>query len=141
MSCLGRTIDKWGPAAWNTLHTFAHSLPDDLTAQDDHAFRAFLDRFGVYLPCKKCAHHFKEHMQMALAPRPPFRHRQEVVDFLNEFHNAVNVRTGKRPYSKRDHMQVYKIRPRTSLKQRGFVLLLLVLLLARSIRRTKRVWM
>ena len=139
MSCLGRSIDKWGPAAWNTLHTFAFSLPETITEEDDEAFRAFLSRFGMYLPCQKCSLHFQEYVQHTLADRH-FKRREEVIEYLNDFHNAVNVRNGKRPFSLKEHMRVYGIRPRIGLVQRATTLIIIFVLLSYLVRGTSRTW-
>jgi len=106
---MGITMERWGPAAWNTLHAFAHSLPLTLDERQQSDFANFLYLFGSYLPCPKCRSHFKEYLDTHVDVNT-FRTRESSIIFLNEAHNDVNVRLGKRVFTLDEHMEVYKVR-------------------------------
>lgn len=105
----GITIADWGPGAWNTLHAFAHSAPVDLTPADAAAWREFLGHFQRFLPCPRCRAHFADFLRRRL-PRdgPPLRTRAELVALLNDAHNEVNARLGRRVYTLDEHYRVYR---------------------------------
>lgn len=107
----GITIDKWGPAAWNTLHVFAHTAPETLTAMDRASMRTFLNTFGSHLPCSKCRRHFLEFMERHASTDAAFATRKRVVALMNDAHNEVNRRNGKRVYTLAEHYRVYQRPP------------------------------
>ena len=78
----------WGPAAWTFLHSSAAVTED---AQSIVELLALLPRV---LPCAEC----KQHCLAFFERRPP---GAEILDaasasrYLFEFHNDVNLRTGK----------------------------------------------
>ena len=105
---MGITIDRWGPAAWNTLHAFAHSVPLTLDATQQSDFVQFLYLFGAHLPCPKCRAHFKEYLDTHIEASD-FTTRKSIIAFVHEAHNDVNVRLGKRTWTLHDHMEVYEL--------------------------------
>lgn len=102
----GLTIDKWGPGAWNTLHTFAHRAPLRLGDSDAREWKHFLTLFADRLPCPTCRKHFGAYIAEHVTDTT-FNTRQEIVIFLNNAHNDVNVRLGKRTWTLDEHNRVY----------------------------------
>ena len=94
----GITLDKWGPAAWNTLHVFAHTAPKRLTAAQRAEWRALLRTFSSFLPCPSCRSHFSAFLQARLTDEA-LGTRAALVALLNDAHNDVNRRTGKRTFT------------------------------------------
>lgn len=45
---------KWGPAAWEFVHTIAFNYPDKPTMEDVNDYTVFFDYLGTQLPCKYC---------------------------------------------------------------------------------------
>jgi len=107
---MGMTIDVWGPAAWNTLHAFAHSVPSALDAQQQADFVELLYLFGAHLPCPKCRTHFSEYLDTHVDSRS-FSSRASVVQFVFDAHNDVNVRLGKRSWTLVEHVETFDPAP------------------------------
>lgn len=103
----GITLDVWGPAAWNTLHVFAHTMPHRLTRDERAELRAFLFAFASYLPCPRCRRHFDGFLRERIHDDAALATREAVVRLLNDAHNDVNARTGKRVFTLREHYEVY----------------------------------
>lgn len=65
--------------------------------------------------------------------------RSSIVKLLNDAHNEVNARTGKRVYTLREHYQVYSFRKRrqsNTLLRDVVIVAVLVIVFARSTRRS-----
>ena len=105
----GVTMDHWGPAAWNTLHVFAHTAPRVLDASQREDMRALLHAFARHLPCPRCRRHFVEFLDRRLDDEA-LSTRERLVALLNDAHNEVNVRTGKRAWTLDEHYAVYQSR-------------------------------
>ena len=108
-NCMGMTIDKWGPCAWNTLHAFAHRSPLSFEGDEDEEWKTFLTQFATSLPCPRCKEHFMSFLESHKTRR--FRGRQDLVSFLNDAHNDVNTRLGKRTFTLEEHISAYSIAP------------------------------
>ena len=98
----GMALGVWGPAAWNTLHAFAHAAPARLT-------EAAATRGAHFLaprppPVPRCRRHFAPDARRA---RAPLRTRGDLVRLLHDAHNEVNVRTGKRALTLAEHYALY----------------------------------
>lgn len=99
-STMGLTIDKWGPAAWNVLHVTAHTYPRNPTPKQQTETREFLFLFAKHLPCPSCRKHFLEHLEAHLPEgSAALTSRFALVRFVNDAHNAVNERLGKRVFT------------------------------------------
>jgi hypothetical protein len=134
----GLTLGEWGPSAWNTLHVFAHSAPKELTKDEMQKFAWFLNAFAEYLPCPRCQRHFKEFLDRRMT-EVTLRTRSSVVKLLNDAHNEVNARTGKRVYTLEEHYRVYSFGKRHhahTLLRNIVIVAVLAIVVARITRRT-----
>lgn len=107
---MGLTISEWGPSAWNTLHVVAHTYPVNPSDNDRMQTFQFLNLFALHLPCPACREHFQALLArtVSTSDAPAFASRNAMVIFMNDAHNEVNVRLGKRTYSLEEHYQVYR---------------------------------
>lgn len=105
---MGLTISRWGPSAWNWLHVIAHTAPETPTDAERDAYREFLYAFASYLPCAKCRAHFQSFLTRHLQTTDAFATRASFVEFMNDAHNEVNARLGKRVYTLEEHYRVYR---------------------------------
>lgn len=110
-SCVknGITIDKWGPCAWNTLHCFAHCMPTVLTNEQQMNFKTFLYSFSFYLPCPTCRYHFHKYLDDNISELS-FKTKDDVIQFVFDAHNDVNVRLGKAIFRFSDHNAIYTLK-------------------------------
>ena len=95
-------IARWGPAAWFTLHSMAHTSPVRMTQYQSDRFRDLLYHFADFLPCLKCARHMRRYLD-AHFEEHAVRSRAEAVELLNDLHNSVNARTGKPCWTLAEH--------------------------------------
>ena len=110
----GLTIDQWGPAAWNTLHVVAHTYPKRPTEAQRQETHRFLLLFATHLPCPACRRHFTALLEARLDERA-LASRERLVAFLNDAHNEVNRRLGKRVFTIEEHHRVYRHSKRTGI--------------------------
>ena len=103
---VGLSIDEWGPGAWNTLHVFAHSAPTKLTNEEVQKYALFFNIFAEFLPCPRCRRHFQDFLSRRMTD-DTLRTRLSIVKLLNDAHNEVNARRGKRVYTLEEHYRVY----------------------------------
>lgn len=104
----GLTIDQWGPSAWNTLHAFAHRSSRRFTQKDVETWTTFLTLFSSLLPCPKCRSHFDDFLKRRLSDPNSLVSRETLVSLLNDAHNEVNARNGKKVYTLGEHYDAYK---------------------------------
>ena len=129
---LGVTIDRWGPAAWNTLHAFAHSTPVTLDARAREDMGHFLRLFGRHLPCPTCRTHFSRYLDAHLSSQS-LATREGVVRFVHDAHNDVNRRLGKPVVSLDHHYELYSRREDPPWEPLALIVgIVAVLLLTRS---------
>ena len=102
----GITIDKWGPSFWCTLHVMAHSSPKEMDREQQQETLRFLKMFATRIPCPQCRQHFTEFLEQEVGP-DTLQTRDSFVSFMNDAHNDVNMRTGKRTYTLNEHYKVY----------------------------------
>ena len=133
----GLTLGEWGPGAWNTLHVFAHSAPKELTREEMQKFAWFLNTFAEYLPCPRCRRHFQEFLDRRVTDET-LHTRSSIVKLLNDAHNEVNARTGKRLYTLEEHYQVYSLQKRgrgNTLLRDIVIITVIAIVVARITRR------
>lgn len=139
---MGVTIDRWGPSAWNTLHSFAYCAPATTSAEQQATWKSFLTTFGTLLPCPTCRKHFETYLNTNLKAST-FTTRENLVRFLHDAHNDVNARTGKRLWTYEEHIAVYSRPVRSSdawgVVSASSILVLLVASLCMR-RRCKEIW-
>ena len=91
------TKDTWGPATWTLFHTLAEKVSDEHFNDIKSELFAFIKRICFNLPCPDCAAHATQYISKVNSNA--FANKEHLKVFLLNFHNAVNVRTGKRPFT------------------------------------------
>jgi hypothetical protein len=92
--------------------------------------RAFLMLFARLLPCPTCRSHFTQLLEAHLDARA-LETRASLVSFLNDAHNMVNVRLGKREFTLAEHYRVYAMpHPRATVSRRASTVGVALLLVA-----------
>lgn len=135
-------IDEWGPSAWHTLHALVHTLPRTQSTKRAKETREFLLLFARHLPCPTCRTHFRAFLD-ARTTVTTFESRAHAVKALNDAHNEVNRRCGKREWTLREHCERYRRpaeRARDNRRVEGTLLgVIAVLLCASAVVRAHRV--
>lgn len=86
------TKEEYGASLWKVMHSYTANMPERLSTKDGKMFKTTLRDLISKYPCDDCKEHglsyVKEH-------QPKGKTRQDYFNYLCEFHNDVNVRSGK----------------------------------------------
>lgn len=82
----------WGPPTWDLFHTLSEKVIDGAFANERENLLAIIKDICSVLPCPSC----RDHAQMTLkqAKFNNIKTKTDLKQFLFEFHNRVNQRTG-----------------------------------------------
>lgn len=94
----------WGPAFWFSLHNGAVNMPAKLNVQ---RVRGLIYGLPEILPCVECRVHAKEFIANHTAEINAITKRNELFEFLVDFHNHVNQKQGKSTMSYKDAWEMY----------------------------------
>ena len=87
-------IKSWGKNCWNFLNAVAISYPNNPTADQQSQMNIFIHSLPPVLPCAMCRNHFKKIVDETLDSKA-LGSRYGLLVWLNNAHNAVNIRIGK----------------------------------------------
>ena len=82
----------WGPDVWGTCHLMAHLYPENPSQLRQASFLQFIAGIMMNLPCQGCQMHATAYVK---SNPPPVTSRSELKKWFVDFHNTVNLRTGK----------------------------------------------
>lgn len=94
----------WGPATWTLLHTLAEKIIESDFPKERTALIEFIHEICGCLPCPECRSHALDNLKTARTNM--ITNKQQLIDFLYEFHNRVNQQT-KKPLVPKDVLQQY----------------------------------
>tara|TARA_B100000963_G_C22616489_1_gene667617 strand:- start:2095 stop:2565 length:471 start_codon:yes stop_codon:yes gene_type:complete len=97
----------WGPKYWFTLHTVSFEYPMKPTFKEKKIYYNFFNSLQYILPCSICKRHFKKNLK-ELPLENSIHSRRDLVYWLIDIHNKVNVETGKRIYSYEEVINIYE---------------------------------
>jgi hypothetical protein len=89
--------DTWGPATWTLFHTLAEKIKDENFTEVLPDMLVMIKRICMNLPCPDCSAHAIQIMSKITTSQFPTK--ESLKTFLFHFHNSVNVRTNKRPFT------------------------------------------
>tara|TARA_B110000495_G_C23024651_1_gene608590 strand:+ start:1963 stop:2373 length:411 start_codon:yes stop_codon:yes gene_type:complete len=84
----------WGPHGWKFMHYVTMGYPDNPNPSDKQNYKEFFMSLRNILPCAKCAQNYKKNLN----EYPIDNHlesRDNLVKWLIDIHNKVNLETGK----------------------------------------------
>jgi len=100
----GQSKKQWGPLAWRWLHNKTIDYAQDPSEEEAKQMLRRIRGFISSLPCPECRTHSIEYL--AMNP-PDLSSSQALQAWAWRFHNAVNVRLGKRPLPFAAYSQLY----------------------------------
>lgn len=103
-------LSVWGPCTWKMLHCMAHTWYSAPTAPQQEEMRTLLLTLASLLPCTECSHHFRAFLAERLEGSGNLDSKEKLVALLNDAHNEVNLRRGKRAFSLREHYGRFSLR-------------------------------
>ena len=87
----GLKPQKWGPPVWYSLHAMAFGYTDNPTQEEKFQAYNFFVALPYMIPCSKCGKHCKNYI---LNTPPEVESKHDLTNWLVNFHNDVNKRTG-----------------------------------------------
>ena len=99
--------DIWGSSAWIYLHYVTLSYPDNPTDKERHNMHNFFSMVKETLPCDKCRQNFNNHLRNNPLTENVLSTRYNLVNWLLNMHNEVNVSMGKSTMSYDDLINMY----------------------------------
>lgn len=100
----------WGPATWTLLHTLAAKVIESEFTRERSYLIEFIHEICGCLPCPECRSHALSNLKAAKMNM--IATKQQLIDFLYEFHNRVNQQTRKKIASKDILDQYYSLKTR-----------------------------
>ena len=135
----GLTLECWGPSFWNVMHVVSHTFSKNPSEAERAELRQLFTLLISSVPCTTCKQDALSYLE-AHMDDDCFRSRETVVEFMNDFHNYVNEKLGKRVYSLDEHYYVYRrvVRRRKASPAHVLFALVLLVLAAAAVRAKRR---
>jgi len=95
----------WGPTTWTFFHVLAEKMNEEFFLNYRTDVINIIVKISSNLPCPVCS----EHAKAITSPKNLrlIKTKQDLIRFLNYFHNTVNMRNGKELVHMKD-MNKYK---------------------------------
>ena len=100
----------WGKYLWYMLHLITFSYPSDPTYIDQRGFNDFFTNLQYVIPCMACRQHYAKHL-IDQPIEPYLDNRDNLITWLTDIHNKVNIIQGKPTLSIADVYQRYSNPP------------------------------
>lgn len=98
----------WGPCVWYLFHTLAYkAVPGDF-AEIKADLIQYIQRICANLPCPECTQHATEYMAKNARVLAQITTKEQLHYFLVDFHNVVNARKQKSPFTYEQAEEKYK---------------------------------
>jgi hypothetical protein len=85
----------WGPCVWYLFHTLAYKAVPENFAEIKAELIQYIQRICANLPCPECTQHATEYMKQHSRVLSMITTKEQLQQFLVDFHNVVNVRKQK----------------------------------------------
>ena len=126
----------WGPGAWLFLHTITLNYPTNPTFEDKENYKNFFISLKNVIPCKNCAKHYSENLNN-FPIDDSLNSKEDLVKWLIDNHNKVNVKNKKRKYSYNEVIEKYE--KLYSPKSNCFMILAVIVLILFGLYFLKRI--
>lgn len=83
---------KWGEPTWFFMHTMAEKIKPEYFQQIRQGLLSQINSICRNLPCPDCAAHAAQYLDKSNFNR--IQTKEELITFLYDFHNTVNVKKG-----------------------------------------------
>merc|ERR1712093_78503 len=85
---------KWGPPAWEFLHSVTLDYPDKPTKEEQKAAKQFTESLQTMLPCNKCRGHFKDNLKVLSPEQDYYTSKQKFGQFFVDVRKSVADKYG-----------------------------------------------
>lgn len=100
----------WGSSTWLFFHSFSEHITNECYQDNKNEICSLIRSICMNLPCQDCTRHATQYVKNTLNPRF-IRTKQELKDYLFQFHNSVNVRLNKRKFTDYNKYRYSKLEP------------------------------
>lgn len=98
----------WGPYLWYILHIISFNYPKNPSYADKRIYHDFYVNFKDLIPCQNCRRHYNQHLHRH--PIGPFLDsRQDLVKWVIQMHNVVNISLGKPTMTVQEVLMAYQM--------------------------------
>jgi hypothetical protein len=96
----------WGPHFWFVLHIISFHYPEHPSTYEKDAIKNFYHSVKDILPCAACRQHYTNYLSR-YPIEPHLDTRMDLIRWVIQVHNFVNVSLGKPAYSVDTVLAVY----------------------------------
>jgi hypothetical protein len=100
------SIKEWGPITWYLFHTLAEKIKDEYFEQERSNIIDHIFSIAANLPCPECKQHAVSNLKFV--DKTKIKTKENLKDFLFQFHNKVNEKTKKPSFPKEKLNEKYK---------------------------------
>ena len=94
----------WGPHAWEFMHTITFAYPEEPSYEQKMAAKKFFYSLEHILPCPICKYHYS---QVIKQYPPNVDSSSELIIWLFQIHNEVNINTNKSEMKFEEFIKIY----------------------------------
>ena len=99
--------ELWGPNMWYILHLITFSYPIEPSEFDKRSYHDFFHNLKDVIPCDVCKKHYSKYIvQYPIGPH--LDNRGNIIKWLIQIHNFVNLSLNKPIYSNEEVLNIYK---------------------------------
>jgi hypothetical protein len=98
----------WGPFLWYTLHIMSFNYPLQPSYADKRIYHDFYVNLKELIPCANCRKHYQQHLHTNPIT-PALDTRADLVKWVIQMHNLVNISLGKPTMTVEEVMMAYKM--------------------------------
>jgi copper chaperone CopZ len=96
----------WGGPAWIFLHSVTFNYPKNPTLKEKDAYRVYFNSLKEVLPCGHCKNNLKKNLKKNPIDKA-LKSRDNLINWLIDIHNQVNIDTEKKIISKKEAINYY----------------------------------
>lgn len=98
--------EDWGPSLWQSMEHIALHYPVDPSIEEKEWYLNFFNSLVWTIPCDECAEHYLENIKKN---PPKMNNRFELVSWLIQIHNEVNIKNDKPRFTLNDFLFKYNL--------------------------------
>jgi hypothetical protein len=98
----------WGPFLWYILHIMSFNYPVNPSYADKRIYHDFYVNLKELIPCANCRKHYQQHLHTNPIT-PALDTRADLVKWVIQMHNMVNISLGKPTMTVEEVMFAYKM--------------------------------
>lgn len=117
----------WGNHAWIFLHMITFNYPENPTPFEKNNMKQFFNNLSNVLPCSSCGLNLKKHLLHRPLNDNVLSSRTQLIKWLYDIHNMINVSINKKQYSWNEFIKKYdNMKNKMSNKKKIYILLIII---------------